>query len=164
MWAYAYNIEAILKPLELPSDPLYTCIPPRCRIAAARAPKHTWAHRLCAAMGLGQKARDGIKKYYEALLLLLEVAYQSSSSAPYPSATAASEGAAEGAAAACPSPLERFRQKRPQHVVVDLSPFLYKCGWSKTHPEKRVAMLLRSLWPALQQAPLGTTFHVSLRT
>ena len=113
-------------------------------------------------MGLGWRARAGIKQIYEAFHLLLDIAYESFSSATRPCAAAADSGAAEGAK--CPSPLERFKEKRPKHVIVDLSPFLHKIRLSSTHPEKTVAVLLRFLWPALRMAPPGTTFHVSLQT
>ena len=125
-------------------------------------PKHIWACRLCAAMGLGGKAQDGIKQSYEPFHLPLDIAYQSFSSATRPLAAAANSGAAEGAE--CPSPLDRFSQMQPEHVIVDLSPLLHKSGWSSSHPEKTVALLLRFLWPALRMAPPGTTVHVSPQT
>lgn len=79
-------------------------------------------------MGLGGKAQVGIKKIYAAFHLIFAIAYQSCISPTGPPA-AADEGAVEGAAAAaCPSPLERFRQKRPKHAIVDCSPFLHKSG------------------------------------
>jgi hypothetical protein len=115
-------------------------------------------------MGLGGKAQANIKQIYEPFHVLMDIAYQSFSSATRSCAAPADSGAAEGAAAECPSPLERFSLKQPTHVVVDMSPLLYKSGSSSAHPEKTVAVLLRFLWPALRMAPLGTTFHVSLQT